>query len=62
MNIHDVFLVEEGNPHALSLAKKLMSDAKPGAIIFVTQDELSAFDAIRVISTKNKPTAEQSPE
>lgn len=64
MKAGDIFLIDENDPAAMSLAKKLCKDLKPGAIILLSQDELAAFDAIRIIewTDKNKPTPEQSPE
>lgn len=38
------YLFNGDNPHALSLAEKMCKEAKPGALINTTDDELRAFE------------------
>jgi len=39
----DVFIVDKSNKAAKSLMMKLCKDCKPGAVIFVTDEEFAAL-------------------
>jgi len=59
------FLVNSDNEHAVSLAKKMAKEAKPGALVLCTDNELRAYEdkeilSININDSNNIPIAKVS--